>query len=500
MTAPQHNTPGANQAAHQSNQQQLPTEDDLAGDAQLDALLLQARWPAPEDAILDRLQKSIAAGLQDHPVTTESIQAIDLMTAIAPHEKSMAISPDSRLSRKESAWMMLTSTLAIAVLAFFAGRWSSSISQLTSNTASQPLPVEPSQISGQLSKAPTSFPDASTPIGLDATDLADSDHKHPHPNLANSTFNQPAQSNSQPTAGSSPSADMQSPDQMLAETQHGQADEKTLQPEPDLMNNKRHRMTQREKLQLQLDNVLTCLALQEKADASCCRSLLPRRAEFEYMLGEVIRNATGQRQMAAVTAIGFIGTDGSVPGLLQTSTRKELRTTAIEAVKRCSSEQMLAGLILQTSDPQLQKQFLFELAHRNSSRAVSAWLHLMRSAATRNLCQHAVDELSPAIIDAMFINLDAPLLDDRIAAIQTLGWRTDPATQTRILRTLQQFPNRWEPVAILMWNGSEPALKTLVALQGNPERFAVLQTAAIQLEAAVGGTASRMAAPAFHLP
>ena len=500
MNASSQNDRHADQHDHSSNQQQEQSENDLADDVQLDALLLQARWPEAEAAVLARLQKSIAAGLLDYPVIIEAAQTIDSMEAPVPDNKSITMRTDSGRSGRGSVWMLLTSTLAVAVLAFFAGRWSSSNNQLTQDTASPPLHSQPSAISGQPSESPGRLPGATPSNGVDASRLADSDNKQMNREPLDPSFHQPAQSTSQPPAGHPQSTDLQSPDQMLAETQPAAMENSTLQPEPDPLNNKRHRLTQREKMQLQLESVLTCLARQEKVDPSCCRSLLPRRAEFEYMLGEVIRNATGQRQLAAVTAIGFIGTDGSVPGLLRTSATDELRVAAVEAAKRCASEQMLAGLILQTGDAKLQLEFLTELAQRNTDRAVLAWLHLMRSPATRNLCQQAADRLSPTMIDAMFVNLDAPLLDDRIAAIQTLGWRTDLPTQNRILRTLQQFPNRWEPVAILMWNGSEPALKTLVNLQRNPEQFAVLQTAAIQLEAAVGGTSSGTAARTDHRP
>ena len=266
-----------------------------------------------------------------------------------------------------------------------------------------------------------------------------------------------------------------------------------IQPQPDKLNAKRYRLTQRERMLFQLDSVLTCLADNKSVDAACCQTLLPRRAEFEYMLGEVIRTATGQRQMAAVTAIGFIGTDGSVPTLLKTSKQESLKDKAIAAARRCSSEQMLAGVVLQPSDESLKKEFLTELAQRKPRNAVLAWLHLMRSPETRDLCLQVIDEVSPALIDAMFTELDAPLLDDRIAAILTRGRRTDKPTQNRIMQLAQQFPNRWEPVAILMWNGSEPAIKTLTQLQRNPERFAVLQTAAIQLEASVGLPKTRQA-------
>ena len=432
-----------------------PIDADLQSDSILDQLLAEAEWPEAGDVVISRIQDVISNAIQEP--STEYLTANTAAESAAAFFKDSQNNQVSRAmgSRPSQRYFFVASVIAAIVLAFLAGRWS------TPDLPDDVAAITASRRNDQQIKTPPSQTPES-PLSLPASSGVDAESSGMVAGNTASPVNSPVSS----------------------------SEVDALQPRPDASLARNRRLTQRERMQLQLNSVLECLGNGADLDASCCKSLLPRRAEFEYMLGEVIRNATGQRQMAAVTAIGFVGTDGSVPTLLRTTKSEDLRSKAIEAVKRCSSEQMLAGLVLQQGDESLRREFLTELAHRQTPKAALAWLHLVRSKETAELCLQLADELSPAMVDAMFADLDAPLLDDRMAAILSLGRRTDQITQERTLRLVQQFPNRWEPVAIMMWNGSETAVKTLTQLQRNTERFAVLQTAAIQLEATVGLPAS----------
>ena len=413
-----------------------PSGPSVCSDPVFDQLLSEAQWPEPEPAAIGRLQSFITTALADSQGNAASVEPL---------------SSSSRHFTRLRSLTLATALAAALLVAFLAGRWTS--------------------------------PD--TADGVAATKNADepSDSGQTRPKGVGAALAQPAPANRSSDAGNMASTDV--PDANNPTVSESQ---EKLQPKPDPLNEKRRRLTQRERMQQQLESVLACLEEEREVDASCCQSLMPRRAEFEFLLGEMIRSATGQRQTAAVTALGFVGTDGSVPILLQSDLKGDLRNAAIEAAKRCSSEQMLAGLVMQKGDPLLRKEFLTELAHRTTPQAALAWLHLIRTVETREPALQVVDELSPALIERLFTELDAPLIDDRLAAILSLGRRADEQTLKRTTRLCQQYPGRWEPVAILMWNGSEPAVKTLMNLQKDVERYAVLQTATVQLESFVGAS------------
>ena len=403
-------------------------------DAELDLLLSEAKWPEADAETLMRLSA----------LTTTALQASgeDLATTVKPLIEGK--------SHQQKRWMIIAISIAGMILAFLAGRWTTQPNR-QNDIVAQPQELSPSKVVETTAVAEQMAP---------ASEVEDKKSVGPFM--------------------------IDTPKETLANTQSGK-----LKPSADPVSAKRRRLSQRDKMKQQLDSVLDCLEEGQKAE-TCCQTLLPRKAQFEYLLTEIVRTATGQRQTAAIAAMGFVGSDGTVPLLLQIAEKPDLRTTAVQSVKRASSEQMLAALVVQGGDVATRKELLIELAHRKTPQAALIWLHLMRTPDCRDFCLQVVDELSPELVDLLFAELDAPVIDDRLAAIQSLGRRGDESTFKRTELLCQNFPHRWEPVAILMWNGSETAMGFLARLQKNPERYAVIQTAAIQLKTATGaGSGSR---------
>jgi hypothetical protein len=403
-------------------------------DAELDLLLSEAKWPEADAATLMRLSAVTTTALLE--------SGEDLATRVMP------LIEVKSYGRKR--WLVICVSMAGMILAFLAGRWTTQ-SHRQNDIVAKPQELNPSKVIET-----TLLPEQMTPSG-------DTEDKKSVTPVMSDT-----------------------PKESLANNQAGK-----LTPSADPVSAKRKRLSQREKMKQQLDSVLACLEEGQKAE-TCCQTLLPRKAQFEYLLTEIVRTATGQRQTAAIAAMGFVGSDGTVPLLLKVAEKPDLRTTAVQSVKRVSSEQMLAALVVQGGDVVTRKELLIELAHRKTPQAAFIWLHLVRTPDCRDLCLQVVDELSPELVDLLFAELDAPVMDDRLAAIQSLGRRGDESTFKRTELLCQNFPHRWEPVAILMWNGSETAMGYLAHLQKNPERYAVIQTAAIQLKTATGaGSGSR---------
>ena len=395
-------------------------------DAELDLLLSEAKWPEADGETLMRLSALTTTALQE--------SGEDLATTVKPLIEVQSY------ARKR--WLVICVSIAGMILAFLAGRWTTP-SDRQNDIAAKPLESNPSKV-----VETTLLPEQMTPSG-------DTENKKSVTPFMVDT-----------------------PKESLANNQDGK-----LTPSADPVSAKRKRLSQRDKMKQQLDSVLACLEEGQKTE-TCCQTLLPRKAQFEYLLAEIVRTATGQRQTAAIAAMGFVGSDGTVPLLLKVAEKPDLRTTAVQSVKRASSEQMLAALVVQGGDAATRKELLIELAHRKTPQAAFVWLHLVRTPDCRDLCLQVVDELSPELVDLLFAELDAPVMDDRLAAIQSLGRRGDESTFKRTELLCQNFPHRWEPVAILMWNGSETAMGYLARLQKNPERYAVIQTAAIQLKTA----------------
>lgn len=446
-------------------------------EGELDQLLKLAVWPEPGPETIARLESTVRSAMN------EAQESAELPSTVTFSRSATSVrNPGTRGAQQSAGSSFVTVTVIAASMlaAFWCGRWTG-------------VRQRPHQPGISLPTAATDDRDrdsgglASAASNGDSTLMKPADDVTSRSKLAMA----PLDGTSQPQVSADVATMSPTPKTPVPEIGgHGAAT-----PVADPLMSRRSRLSEREQLQRKLDSVLTCLEKEQSAGAVCCRELLPNRAQFEFLLAEVMQNATGQRRLAAVTAMGFVGTDRSVPMLVQSATAAELRTASIAAVKRCASENMLAGLILQGGDRQVMAELAKELAGRTSRQAATVWLHLVRTPASRDLCLELTDELSEPIVSQLFQDLDAPLMDDRLAAILTLGRRSDQATLERVLGLCRQFPSRWEPVAILMWNGSETSLKSLAVIQRNPERFAVLESAAIQLKSFVGPTSD----PAKHI-
>jgi hypothetical protein len=397
-------------------------------DAELDLLLSEAKWPEADAETLMRLSALTTTAMQE--------SGENLATTVKPLIEVK--------SQQPKRWLVICVSIAGMILAFLAGRWTTP-SDRQNDIVAKPQELNPTKVTET-----TLLPEQMAPSG------DTEDKKSVTPFMSDTSK------------------------EALANNQSGK-----LTPSADPVSAKHKRLSQRDKMKQQLDSVLACLEEGQKAE-TCCQTLLPRKAQFEYLLKEIVRTATGQRQTAAIAAMGFIGSDGTVPLLLEIAEKPDLRTNAVQSVKRVSSEQMLAALVVRGGDVATRKELLIELAHRKTPQAAFIWLHLVRTPDCRDLCLQVVDELSPELVDLLFAELDAPVIDDRIAAIQSLGRRVDEPTFRRTELLCQNFPHRWEPVAILMWNGSETAMGFLARLKKNPERYAVIQTAVIQLKTATG--------------
>lgn len=436
-------------------------------DSRLNELLSAAEWPeVPGDAIT-RLrvlckEASEQSSVVDKPTATVKAdgQFIDFRSA-ADHRSAADV-----YRRNWISWIV---TAGVIAAAFVAGQWFEA-RRSSPQVVRQPDVESPSVVSQD---SPASEQTTANPANVEM---------EPVP------------------PGMMPRED--SPTDMVAETPSGAGVPEKLIPTPEeaFGSGSKHRSRRdklREQYQTQLKSVLACLEEQQvrvpgagapesQSVLQCVLPLMEKREEFEYLLWETIRTTTGQQRLTALTAVGYVGTQRSVPLLMSTTSDTDLRGVALEALKRCADEATITGFVLQQRDDELSREFCAVLAGRKTDSAAQAWIHLVQNPSRRSHCLQAADELSDELVERFFQMLDSSLAADRIAAAVSLGSRTDPQTRKRLVGLIEAFPHRWEPVAALMWNGSPESMRVLQQLQGDTTRFAVLQTASVQLTAFVG--------------
>jgi len=416
------------------------SQSDLPDDEQLDQLLQGTIWPEADSAVIARLQS-----VWDDAVETSGADATEL---ISP-QPQLVRATDVSESRRGVAqhWIRMAIVLGIAVAAFAVGRWSNNGPQKESSIAESDQRQDKSPRNPDSDQKPKEPRDVGNGVPGDHPAMSDDDSKM-------------AVSDDEP--------------------------DQSLIPVPEPERSYRRGRSRSAVLRDTVDSVLVCLEKTPDSDSSCVEPLLKFRRESEYLLWQVVQNTTGQRRLAAITAIGFVGSERSVPSLIQGLNEEELRTASISAIQRCADEETLAVFIQQQQDAELAREFVSVLVQRPVSRAQPVFLNLVEQPSTRTVCLNAVKELTPQFLNSVWAALDSRRVSDRMAAVLILGARKDEATVRRIVASIRSHPTRWEPVAALMWNGSPDAIKLLNQMQRDPQLFAVMQTAAIQLQSFVG--------------
>jgi hypothetical protein len=408
-------------------------------DDQLDRLLRAAEWPEVEAEVIARLENTWKGAVAEAaPVRHGPRQTVKLAPVIAAGENA----EHGRLR-----WIHMAGLAALVTVAFLAGRWTRSDSNENTSVVENDVPV------------------------------TDNDR------VASNDQNTAAAADVPPVPDGQPVADGEVP--MVADV--GTVESDQLKPVPEDSRMRRRTLSKTVLLQQKVDSVLACIERTPGANVTCVEPLMKWRRESEFLLWQIVQNTTGQRRLAAITAIGFVGSDRSVPGLVSGLKTKDLRDASLNAILQCADENSLAVFVRQRQDRGLAEEFVRALIKRPAARSQSVYLKLMTAAESRDICLTVVDELSSEAMNLTFAALDSNVISERIAAAITLGARKDDATLNRIVGLIRQYPTRWEPVAALMWNGSQQGIRFLNQMQRNPESFAVLQTASVQLKSFIGG-------------
>jgi RNA polymerase sigma factor (sigma-70 family) len=314
------------------SQNDFDNDNDEVTDEGLDQILNAAFWPEADDAAVGRLQRVWADAVREQqPVERPRLIRSEVATV---HPRRFA-------SRVVAA----LGIVAGIVIAFFAGRWTQSVPQ-------------------------------------------------PAMNVVESAGRPEAEATTEPGNVERPSMDLptrampESPSIVVQDSVHGIVGEPStvLSPVPESQLGGRRGRTRTASLKQQLETVLTCIEQTANPQSSCVEPLLKWRRESEYVLWQVVQNATGQRRLAAITAIGFVGSDESVPSLLPGLADAELRETAKQAIMRCADVSTLAIFVRQTQEPELAAEFAQTLIGRPAMNSQPVFLQLVVHPDSRATC------------------------------------------------------------------------------------------------------------------
>ena len=179
--------------------------------------------------------------------------------------------------------------------------------------------------------------------------------------------------------------------------------------------------------------------------------------------------------------LGVVGTDTSLPLLLDLYAAENTRAAAASSIAELLAPNQLARRIVGEPDPERQRHLLGVLVSHPAPRALSTYLSFVANPATSDAALAALDDVADAPVDPLFTHLDAPRTDHRLAAARALGRINGPAVSERLARMVARDVHRREALAALMSSDGPDASRFLSGFRQIPSLLSVIRSVELQL-------------------
>jgi len=154
--------------------------------------------------------------------------------------------------------------------------------------------------------------------------------------------------------------------------------------------------------------------------------------------------------VAAIELVGYVGTAGSVPLLLELSRQPEAHAAAVRALGRLADSETLGRLAAEEPNADLQQELLAALVSRQDARSVAVYLALAAQPQTQQAALAALGRVDRPPVERLFQFLASPKREQRTAAAVALSKLDDPEVAKRLIRMVVHEGNRQEPLLALV--------------------------------------------------
>lgn len=188
----------------------------------------------------------------------------------------------------------------------------------------------------------------------------------------------------------------------------------------------------------------------------------------------IARAGPADRSAAAVKVLVEVGTERSLPILLEAMGEASLRGVVEAGVARLADPQSLARLARAEKDPSTRRRWIAALLERDPVVALPPFMWFVSDDADRELREEAlavIRGMSHPPVEALTAMLDDRSMDRRFAAACVLGRVADRATLEGVIGLLDRPDRRREALLVLI-HSSDPMAKRVVALASRDARLA----------------------------
>lgn len=218
--------------------------------------------------------------------------------------------------------------------------------------------------------------------------------------------------------------------------------------------------------------------------ASLVESLKEDRERHETQLLARLPAAGVDEQRAIAWLLSQIGSQRSVPALLDLSNSAEMHTTAVQALTVLADDVTLARLARDEAEPALQRELAGKLLARSSPQSVALYLDLLSLPSARLSAVAVLEELSSPPVDVLFAFLNNPDASRQLQAAFVLGRLDGPQITQRLIRQVQWHVNRQEALVALLASSGTEARRFVTSARSDQKLFAAVNSAEFELQRA----------------
>jgi HEAT repeat protein len=197
-----------------------------------------------------------------------------------------------------------------------------------------------------------------------------------------------------------------------------------------------------------------------------------------------LRSASVEEQRAITWLLSQLGSQRSVPALLDLSKSKEIHAAAVQALAFLADDVTLARLVRDEEEPALQRALAGKLLARSSPQSVALYLDLLSLPSTRPSAVAVLDELSHPPVDVLFAFLNSAEASRQLQAAIVLGRLDGPQITQRLIEQVQWHVNRQEALVALLASSGMEAHRFVTSARNDQTLFAAVNSAEFELQRA----------------
>ncbi len=231
-------------------------------------------------------------------------------------------------------------------------------------------------------------------------------------------------------------------------------------------------------LQKHVLDAINDLAASETTNPMDIATELVKAAEPRHIERIVIsqpKNENKGMYRASLQLLALVGTRRSLPLLLSAYENPDLKNIAMPGILRLANSGLLVKLARREREPLILRHLLAQYL-RTHHKSLDVYLNFVKDPETTEIALSAIEDVTEPPIRQLFISLNKPDLELRLAAAKALGRLDRPEVIRRLVFMVEKNVNRRSAIMVLLYNRTDAGKRLIAAIKKHPSLSLTLKS------------------------